>query len=848
MKFLASVLSTTLTLSATLASAEVIWSADFNDWKSKWNPMFTQMGNSNIVDMGTTMRCNFPAGIGNASGGCQFPSQFPENVKGDDLYLSYNLRFSDNFEFVMGGKLPGLKSGDGSASGGNHPNGTNGFTARIMWRPGPTLETYLYVPQNQKAIPNNAWGWGEDMNVNLKGGKWYNVEQRIKLNTPGQYDGVYQQWVDGELKINQSGLFFRSNDFKIDGIYFSTFYGGNGPEWAPKTQGNYVEFKDFQVATSPINGETPPDHDVFLVDPEEYVGEAPDGVDDIGVNIEVEDTPVNEVITEGDAEAPPSKPVEPVKSAPAEPAKPEPVAEKPTTPAPTTIPEKSAPAKSKQEPAQTKPAPSNSGTGSNDASTKTASSETDTPKTETKPFNSAPKPESTEKSVFVSPNGSNTGNGSFENPMNSIEKAVNQAVPGDTVFLDDGTYQLDRPQTFRNNGTAEAPINIRPFNPNGNVQIDAATIRSIVEEAVIRILGQYLNFSGLNVNNAPSDAISMQGNNLALRNSNITNAGGNGITIGSNNSTPSNNIRLEENNITGVASAGATIENASEVEMENNVISDNGNDGIKLNNVKQTKLSNNIISDNKNSNIAVESGDNVTIQNNKITSKNKKVENGVKLGGNNKPVRNAIVENNVISNVDNGIAIKNTSGQARVKNASVKNNRIYGNQNAALSVEQPKSGVNSVTMDSNIIAPTSKNAVAQNSQMQGTRFVNNCFDSNVEIPTNARNGSNKTMDINDPESVESCNVKQAEIPKNNEKPSAIEDNIDSPRKDEPTQLAEKEVTMEHSENAQNDVVKEPESKYQSPVQQPETIVQFIREMITSIITSILQAIFGFQGR
>jgi len=58
--------------------------------------------------------------------------------------------------------------------------------------------------------------------------QWYQITQRIVMNTPGEFNGIQQVWVDGVLVINERDLRYRLDDsFAIDQMYFSTFYGGN---------------------------------------------------------------------------------------------------------------------------------------------------------------------------------------------------------------------------------------------------------------------------------------------------------------------------------------------------------------------------------------------------------------------------------------------------------------------------------------------------------------------------------------------------------------------------------------------------------------------------------------------
>lgn len=61
----------------------------------------------------------------NTSDGSQFNS----------MLVTYEVAFDSGFPWVQGGKLPGLRGGDpDGCSGGNAADGTNCFSARLMWR------------------------------------------------------------------------------------------------------------------------------------------------------------------------------------------------------------------------------------------------------------------------------------------------------------------------------------------------------------------------------------------------------------------------------------------------------------------------------------------------------------------------------------------------------------------------------------------------------------------------------------------------------------------------------------------------------------------------------------------
>jgi len=196
------------------------------------------------------MRVAYPQGaVGPTAGGAQW--KMPISGSRTELFLSYRVRFAAGFNFVLGGKLPGLVGGS-VPSGGNKPNGTDGFSARMMWRQGGSAVQYMY-------FMDQVSNYGDDFPWNLAGqksfqpGQWHRVEQRIKMNTPGVANGVVEAWFDGVKALSRTNVRFRASggSFVIDGLYFSTFFGGNTSAWAP-TRSETIDFDDFIIATVPI--------------------------------------------------------------------------------------------------------------------------------------------------------------------------------------------------------------------------------------------------------------------------------------------------------------------------------------------------------------------------------------------------------------------------------------------------------------------------------------------------------------------------------------------------------------------------------------------------------------------
>ena len=170
----------------------------------------------------------------------------------DEAWLSYRLRFPAGFDFVKGGKLPGLFGGT-ATSGRRIPDGTNGFSTRYMWRAGGRGEVYAYLPSSKKhgtSLGRGAWRWPT--------GRWVQVVQHVRLNDPQGSDGVIDVWLAGKKVYTAAGLRFRSTDrLKIDGVFFSTFFGGGDRGWAsPRDQ--YADFADVRMSTGvPAQAEHP---------------------------------------------------------------------------------------------------------------------------------------------------------------------------------------------------------------------------------------------------------------------------------------------------------------------------------------------------------------------------------------------------------------------------------------------------------------------------------------------------------------------------------------------------------------------------------------------------------------
>lgn len=207
--------------------------AHLNDWNCpKWQVGREQITiqNHSRTKKGNSLRINLSKG----EAGCvrkkciSWKSKLGNSF--DALEYSYWIKFPKDFDFVIGGKLPGVGS-DKANTGGTKPTGQDGWSVRVMWDRHGKLGQYIYHPDQPKPF-GEFFEW--DMPAVAKG-EWHQIKTRIKLNTAGKKDGHIQTWVNGKSVFDKHDFRLRNgNNLKIERVLFSVFFGGSSWEWAPK--------------------------------------------------------------------------------------------------------------------------------------------------------------------------------------------------------------------------------------------------------------------------------------------------------------------------------------------------------------------------------------------------------------------------------------------------------------------------------------------------------------------------------------------------------------------------------------------------------------------------------------
>ncbi len=202
-----------------------------------------------------------PGRIGPAEGGAGWRWRFRKEGQAS-AELEYRLLLEPGFQFVKGGKLPGLCGGPRTVSGGMECTGYDGWSVRLMWRREGRGEAYVY-----HAAKTSDYGdhipFSEDYRFPI--GRPVTVRMRVDMNTPGRADGRLRVWASdasGRLaQVVERGdlLFTRSPAIGVDSVLFETFYGGADESWAP-TEACSLCITDLRIRTpvapSPSTGGT----------------------------------------------------------------------------------------------------------------------------------------------------------------------------------------------------------------------------------------------------------------------------------------------------------------------------------------------------------------------------------------------------------------------------------------------------------------------------------------------------------------------------------------------------------------------------------------------------------------
>lgn len=246
----------------TVYSKELSVASLVNEWQDAddWNIIDSTYGNKLINLINDTLEAKYQrrsfAPSGQVKGGFQFYASPSPIFPTRNIIFSYQVYVPKRFNWVKGGKLPGVWFGEIGANGGVHDVDKSSF--RVMWRINGTLEAYLYIPNNQDVSFQNQSGlvinkeFGTSLwrgMFRLKPGSWNNIKISASMNNDNNiFDGSIGMAVNN-VSLSFNKINWGVSNLNIEGLMMHTFFGGSDATWATPVN-QYLYFKNFIVQTS----------------------------------------------------------------------------------------------------------------------------------------------------------------------------------------------------------------------------------------------------------------------------------------------------------------------------------------------------------------------------------------------------------------------------------------------------------------------------------------------------------------------------------------------------------------------------------------------------------------------
>lgn len=230
---------------------EVIFAEQFESrrWLDSWSD-FDRTGHAEAVSKDDANR--FEPLAGNAlqvtikkgsTQGLNMHYRFGQSgrTEPEEVFFRYYLRLGESWDPTLeGGKMPGLSGSYGRAGwGGRKSDGKNGWAARGSFYTVPRepsllsrfrgIGSYLYHADMDGSY-GAILGWGRGPSGALEKNRWYSVEQQVRMNRPGEKDGILRAWIDGQLVFEKTNLRFRDiPKLRIESVWMNVYHGGTRP-------------------------------------------------------------------------------------------------------------------------------------------------------------------------------------------------------------------------------------------------------------------------------------------------------------------------------------------------------------------------------------------------------------------------------------------------------------------------------------------------------------------------------------------------------------------------------------------------------------------------------------------
>ena len=159
--------------------------------------------------------------------------------------LEYEVFFPEDFDFVKGGKLPGLSGGINNGRGcGGGADTAYCFSYKVMWRSQGRGEAFVFSKEHKEG---DSIGRGDFV---FQKGQWQKIRITIELNSPSKANGYLGLEFNGKLVISDKNVRWRnSKDTVIEAVEMASWFGGGTEDWA-STLDTYVLLRNIKLYRS----------------------------------------------------------------------------------------------------------------------------------------------------------------------------------------------------------------------------------------------------------------------------------------------------------------------------------------------------------------------------------------------------------------------------------------------------------------------------------------------------------------------------------------------------------------------------------------------------------------------
>ncbi|KAL4522807.1 hypothetical protein Ndes2526B_g00860 [Nannochloris sp. 'desiccata'] len=168
--------------------------------------------------------------------------------------FEYEVYFPNDFDFVKGGKLPGMAGGAKNGRGcGGGVDPDSCFSYRIMWRADGHGEAYVYAKEGEqgpdfctkfpscrlKKFPCTLCDYAHGVSFGrgsfkFQRGVWQQIRMTITLNDPDNNNGYLGLEYNGNLVASYDQMKWRTSEaMNIEGVEVSSWFGGSDATWSP---------------------------------------------------------------------------------------------------------------------------------------------------------------------------------------------------------------------------------------------------------------------------------------------------------------------------------------------------------------------------------------------------------------------------------------------------------------------------------------------------------------------------------------------------------------------------------------------------------------------------------------